>query len=92
MGEVISQRELRNDSAEVLRRVEAGESLTVTRRGQPVADLVPHRGHGAARRVVPAETLARAMRELPPWQAADFDRELRELDARLDDAQHDPWQ
>ncbi|CAM2756385.1 type II toxin-antitoxin system Phd/YefM family antitoxin [Actinomyces slackii] len=35
----ISQRELRNDSAAVLRRVEAGEEMTVTRRGIPVARL-----------------------------------------------------
>lgn len=37
----ISQREMRNDSGAVLRRVEAGEVLEVTRRGVPVARLVP---------------------------------------------------
>lgn len=37
----ISQRELRNDNAEVVRGVEAGESYVVTRRGVPVARLVP---------------------------------------------------
>lgn len=37
----ISQRELRNDNAEVIREVEGGESFTVTRRGVPVARLVP---------------------------------------------------
>ena len=37
----ISQRELRNDNAEVIREVEAGESFTVTRRGVPVARLSP---------------------------------------------------
>jgi prevent-host-death family protein len=40
----ISQRELRNDNAEVIRGVEAGESYTVTRRGVPVALVVPLRG------------------------------------------------
>ncbi|WP_076465510.1 type II toxin-antitoxin system Phd/YefM family antitoxin [Actinomyces mediterranea] len=39
---LISQRELRNDSAAVLRRVEGGEDLTVTRRGVPVARLSPY--------------------------------------------------
>ena len=39
----ISQRELRNDNAEIVRRVEAGESFTVTRRGVPVALLTPYR-------------------------------------------------
>jgi antitoxin (DNA-binding transcriptional repressor) of toxin-antitoxin stability system len=30
----------------VLRRVEAGESVVITVRGKPVADLVPHRADG----------------------------------------------
>lgn len=37
----ISHRELRNDSSEVLRRVAAGESMTVTNRGEVVARLLP---------------------------------------------------
>ena len=37
----ISQRELRNCSAEVMRGVENGETYTVTRRGVPIALLVP---------------------------------------------------
>ena len=37
----ISQRELRNDNAEIIRGVEQGESYTVTRRGVPVARLTP---------------------------------------------------
>ncbi|NYF98387.1 type II toxin-antitoxin system Phd/YefM family antitoxin [Janibacter cremeus] len=37
----ISQRELRNDNAEIMRGVEHGESYTVTRRGVPVARLTP---------------------------------------------------
>ena len=37
----VSQRELRNDNAQVVRAVEAGEAFTVTRRGVPVARLVP---------------------------------------------------
>jgi prevent-host-death family protein len=37
----IASRELRNDTAGVLRRVEAGGSLTVTSHGRPVAQLVP---------------------------------------------------
>lgn len=38
---VISHREMRNNSAEVLRRVAAGESLIVTNNGRPVAELSP---------------------------------------------------
>jgi prevent-host-death family protein len=37
----ISQRELRNDNAAVVRGVESGETYLVTRRGVPVARLVP---------------------------------------------------
>lgn len=37
----VNQRELRNDSAQVMRAVEQGESFTVTRRGVPVAWLSP---------------------------------------------------
>ena len=37
----ISQRELRNDNAAIIRAVEDGESFTVTKRGVPVARLTP---------------------------------------------------
>ena len=37
----ISQRELRNDNAAIIRAVEEGESFTVTRRGVPVARVTP---------------------------------------------------
>lgn len=33
----ISQREMRNDSGQILRDVESGEAMVVTRRGLPVA-------------------------------------------------------
>ena len=41
----IPQKELRNQVSEVLRRVEAGETLTVTVAGRPVAELTPVRKH-----------------------------------------------
>jgi prevent-host-death family protein len=37
----ISHRELRNNSAKVLREVENGESVAITNRGEVVATLVP---------------------------------------------------
>ncbi|GLY26841.1 type II toxin-antitoxin system prevent-host-death family antitoxin [Kineosporia sp. NBRC 101731] len=37
----ISQREMRNQSSEVLRRVAQGESIIVTNNGVPAAVLVP---------------------------------------------------
>ncbi len=42
MAEIIAQRDLRNDNAEIMRRVEAGESFVITRNGRPIADLTPH--------------------------------------------------
>jgi prevent-host-death family protein len=39
--ESISQREMRNNSGEVLRRVADGESVVVTNNGVPAAVLVP---------------------------------------------------
>jgi prevent-host-death family protein len=42
----VASRELRNDTAGVLRKVEQGETIVITRRGKPVADLVPHRAQG----------------------------------------------
>lgn len=39
--ETISQRELRNDNAQIMQAVEGGQSYIVTRRGVPVARLTP---------------------------------------------------
>ena len=41
MADEVSVRQLRNQTAEVLRRVEAGESLRVTVDRRPVAALIP---------------------------------------------------
>lgn len=38
----VASRDLRNDTAGVLRKVEEGVRVVITRRGKPVADLVPH--------------------------------------------------
>ncbi len=39
----VTVRELRNRTAEVIAKVQAGEPVTLTSRGEPVADIVPHR-------------------------------------------------
>jgi prevent-host-death family protein len=39
----VATRELRNKTADLLKRVEAGESMVVTVRGKPVAILAPYR-------------------------------------------------
>ncbi len=37
----VPSRELRNHTAELLRRVHGGERITITTRGKPVASLIP---------------------------------------------------
>ena len=61
MNREISQRELRNESGAVLRAVEAGETITVTRNGEPVAELSPLR----RRRFVSARRVVEAFRGAP---------------------------
>ena len=55
MVQVISQREMRNRSGEVLRAVAAGESFIITNDGVEVAELIPR----DAPRAKPAPTRPR---------------------------------
>lgn len=41
MAREITQRELRNQSGEIMRALDRGESFVVTRNGVPVGELVP---------------------------------------------------
>lgn len=43
MMDSVASRDLRNDTAGVLRRVQSGERVTITVSGRPVAELVPLR-------------------------------------------------
>ncbi|TWF82469.1 prevent-host-death family protein [Pseudonocardia hierapolitana] len=88
MPETIAQRQLRNDSGEIMRRVEAGESFVITRNGKPVADLVPHADNARRRRYTGRE-LQEMARRLPPIDVEQWrrDREADDLifgDDRLD--------
>lgn len=38
----VSVRELRNDTAAVVAAVRGGQPVTLTSRGEPIADIVPH--------------------------------------------------
>jgi prevent-host-death family protein len=80
-GNVITQRELRNDSAAVMRGVERGESYTVTRNGTPIARLVPLRRRVA----VPRDEVVAAFRNAPRVSREGF----REAETSLD--QLDPF-
>jgi prevent-host-death family protein len=41
MKHEVASRELRNNTADLLRRIEDGEEIVITTRGKPVAALVP---------------------------------------------------
>jgi prevent-host-death family protein len=77
MQRIITQRELRNQSAAVLREVEAGRTIIVSRNGTPVAELRPIR----LRRFVPRAVLAAAAAQAPRVDAARF---RADLDAVID--------
>lgn len=74
MAESITQRELRNDSGEIMRRLDQGVSFIVTRNGVPVGELTPLRRH---RFVSEAEVVA-IFRNAP---AIDSDRFRDDVDA-----------
>ena len=79
MSRMITQRELRNDSAAVLREVQSGQTLVVTRNGTPVAEIRPL----PPRRFVPRTVIADAARRAPP---VDYARLRADLDAVVDPA------
>lgn len=78
----ITQRELRNQSAAVLREVEAGRTLIISRNGTPVGELRPFRRHRFVPRALIAEAAGRAARIDAPTFRAD-------LDAVVDPRVHD---
>ena len=61
MAQHITQRELRNDSGEIMRRLDRGERFVVTRNGTPVAELAPLRRH----RFVSTDAVLQAFRAAP---------------------------
>jgi prevent-host-death family protein len=73
MKRAITQRELRNDSAAILREVQAGQTLIVTRNGTPVAELRPIQSRQFVPRAAIAESAARAARIDADQFRADLD-------------------
>ncbi|MFZ5870285.1 MAG: type II toxin-antitoxin system Phd/YefM family antitoxin [Actinomycetota bacterium] len=72
MTRTISQRELRNDSGEIMRALDRGEDFVVTRNGVPVGELRP-----ARRRFVSRDLLLETFRTAPE---IDPDRFREDLD------------
>ncbi len=75
MGQTITQRELRNSSGEIMRRLDEGESFVVTRNGVPVGELTPLR----RLRFVTAESVTEIFRTAPAVDVQRFRQDLDEL-------------
>jgi prevent-host-death family protein len=72
----VTIRDLRNHGGEVVDRVRAGERITITRDGEPVAELSP-----VPRRPLDAATLIERFSKLPP---VDPERLRADIDALID--------
>ena len=71
---VITQRQLRNDSGEIMRELHGGQTFIVTSNGVPVGELSPLRRH----RFVSAESVIATFRDAP---SVDLVRLRSDLDA-----------
>src|SRR5436309_10179440 len=77
MAKEITQRELRNQSGEIMRALDAGETFVVTRNGVAVGELRPLR----RRRFVATETLLAHFAGAPEMS---YDELRRDQDAAVD--------
>lgn len=87
MATRIAQRELRNNNAEIVDRVEAGESFVVTRKGIPVADVTPYAESGRPPRFPKTKDVV-GKRQAAGNFTLDADawlRDIREAESFLDD-------
>lgn len=77
MPRELTQRQLRNDSGEVMRALDAGQSFVLTRNGIPVGELTPAR----RRRFASREQVVAAFAQAPH---IDFARFRADIDALID--------
>jgi prevent-host-death family protein len=77
MTRELTQRELRNQSGEIMRALDRGEDFVVTRNGKPVGELRPVR----PRQFVPKEALLAAFAGAPK---IDYERLRADIDAVVD--------
>jgi prevent-host-death family protein len=77
MTREITQRELRNESGQIMRRLDQGESFVLTRNGVPVGELTPAARH----RFVSTAASIQAFTGTPRVDAARF---RADLDAAVD--------
>lgn len=77
MTRKLTQRELRNESGEIMRALDRGETFVVTRNGVPVGELTPLR----QKQFVTAEAAVAVFGGAPD---IDFERFRADVDALLD--------
>lgn len=77
MATEITQRQLRNDSGEIMRRLDSGETFVLTRNGVPVGELTPLR----RQQFVSSEAATRLFADAP---RIDYQRLRADLDSVLD--------
>jgi prevent-host-death family protein len=75
VAQTITQRELRNDSGEIMRRLDHGETFIVTRNGTPVGELTPMRRH----RFVSTDAVLAMFRNAPTIDADRFRADLDDI-------------
>lgn len=87
----IRVRDLRNDYAQIIREIEAGETFTVTSDGRPVASLTPYVAPDGPQTWVPAHRVIGALAHLD--LPADFAERLRsDIAENFDDEISDPFE
>jgi prevent-host-death family protein len=77
MERAISQRELRNDNAEIMRALDGGDTFIITRNGVPVGRLTPI----GRRTFVPSAELKESASHLA---RIDFKKFRADIDAYID--------
>lgn len=74
----VSIKEAKDRLTALARLVEKGETVVVTRNGEPVFDMVPHRASTLRLEAGEAFLERRGVKEIFPYVADDFDAPLAE--------------
>jgi len=75
MSEVISQRELRNNSGRIMRELDKGSTFVVTRNNQPIGELRPLRRH----RLVEKQVVREVFKGAPAIDAKAFRHDIDDI-------------
>lgn len=78
LSKSVPMKEAKNRLTELVRAVEAGAVITLTRNGAPVADIVPHKRSGINLEAGSAYLRSIGVRDPFPYVAEDFDDPLPE--------------